>query len=55
MKKAYIISLLIAVIPVVCLSQEGDPEDQDKKGGFGGPDQVENLLEEDKKEKQPFF
>jgi len=35
-------------------TQESEKE-QKAKGGFGGPDQVENQLAEDEKAKQPFF
>ena len=35
-------------------TQESEKELK-KKGGFGGPDQVENQLAEDEKPKQPFF
>ena len=36
------------------LAQESEEPDK-KKGGFGGPDQVERQLEDDEAEKQPFF
>lgn len=38
------------------LSQEAEKEDPDKKKkGFGGPEQVDNRLEEDEAEKEPFL
>jgi hypothetical protein len=49
--------LLISALTVLFnydYAQETDAGDK-KKSGFGGPDQVENLLEEDKKPKQSFF
>jgi porin len=35
--------------------ESGDNSDSKKRGGFGGPDQVDRQLEEDNEPKQPFF
>ena len=49
------ITTLIFFFSSFLLAQEsGDQKDQ-KKSGFGGPNQVEKQLEEDAEKKQPFF
>jgi porin len=53
MKQKITIALLW-IIPFTLLAQEPEETDQKKKG-FGGPDQVDKQLEDDEADKQPFF
>ncbi len=55
MKKLFLLLTSLAVLLNYGYAQEDARADEKKRGGFGGPDQVENLLEEDHKPKQPFF
>jgi porin len=46
--------ILLLALPSIAFAQEPE-EPEDKKGGFGGPGQVERQLEDDDAEKEPFF
>jgi len=54
MKKLFLLITSLTVLINYNCAQETDAGDK-KQSGFGGPDQVENLIEEDNKQKQPFF
>ena len=55
MMQFFFITTLIFFLSSFLLAQESGDQKGQKKGGFGGPDQVERQLEEDNKPKQPFF
>ena len=51
-----VLSLVLLFLPAISqLAQEPEDADQKKKGGFGGPDQVDKQLEDDDADKQPFL
>ncbi len=56
MKSTIACLVLLWVLPFTGQAQEPESgEAEKKKGGFGGPGQVEYQLEEDEADKQPFF